>query len=146
MSGISSSTSSRCLGGEEILGTDPYADLDRETVSAILAEVDHLARTKLAESFADGDDTLPVFDPKTHSVTVPEDVKKSFRALMDSGTWQLELPAELGGQPTHHRFSGRSTNLTSAPIRRHLSTRPAPSSRTCCGQSATSVIGASPRS
>ena len=32
------------------LGTDPYTDLDRETVSAILAEVDHLARTKLAES------------------------------------------------------------------------------------------------
>ena len=31
------------LGREEILGTEPYADLDRETVSAILAEVDHLA-------------------------------------------------------------------------------------------------------
>ena len=43
---------------------------------------------------------LPVFDPKTHSVTVPESLKKSFRALMDSGAWQLELPAELGGQPT----------------------------------------------
>ena len=55
------------LGREEILGTEPYADLDRETVSAVLAEADRLARTKLAESFADGD--LPVFDPKTHSVT-----------------------------------------------------------------------------
>ena len=88
------------LGREEILGTDPYTDLDRETVSAILAEVDHLARTKLAESFADGDGALPVFDPKTHSVTLPEDIKKSFRALMGSGTWQLELPAELGGQAT----------------------------------------------
>jgi alkylation response protein AidB-like acyl-CoA dehydrogenase len=88
------------LGREEILGTDPYADLDRETVSAILAEVDHLARTKLAESFADGDGSLPIFDPKTHSVTVPEDIKRSFRALMDSGTWQLELPAELGGHAT----------------------------------------------
>ena len=88
------------LGRQEILGTDPYADLDRETVSAILAEVSHLATTKLAESFADGDDTLPVFDPKTHAVTVPEDIKKSFRALRDSETWQLELPSELGGQPT----------------------------------------------
>src|SRR5687767_14624573 len=86
------------LGREAILGTEPYADLDRETVSAILAEADHLARTKLAESFTDGD--LPVFDPKTHSVTVPESLKKSFRALMDSGAWQLELPAELGGQLT----------------------------------------------
>jgi alkylation response protein AidB-like acyl-CoA dehydrogenase len=86
------------LGREEILGKEPYVDLDRETVSAILAEADRLARTKLAESFADGD--LPVFDPGTHSVTVPASLKKSFRALMDSGAWQLELPAELGGQVT----------------------------------------------
>ena len=88
------------LGREAILGTGPYADLDRETVSAILAEVDHLARTKLAESFSDTDGNLPVFDPKTHSVTVPEDLRKSFQALMNSGVWQLELPEELGGQVT----------------------------------------------
>jgi alkylation response protein AidB-like acyl-CoA dehydrogenase len=88
------------LGREEILGIGPYADLDRETVSAILAEVDRLARTKLAESFPDTDGDLPVFDPTTCSVTVPEDLKKSFRALMDSGVWQLELPAELSGQIT----------------------------------------------
>jgi alkylation response protein AidB-like acyl-CoA dehydrogenase len=88
------------LGREEILGIEPYADLDRETVSAILAEVDHLARTKLAESFSDGDGNLPVFDPQAHTVTIPEDLKKSFRALMDSGAWQLELPEALGGQAT----------------------------------------------
>jgi alkylation response protein AidB-like acyl-CoA dehydrogenase len=88
------------LGREEILGTGPYADLDRETVSAILAEVDHLARTKLAQSFSDTDGNLPTFDPKTHSVTVPEDLRKSFEALMNSGVWQLELPEELGGQVT----------------------------------------------
>ena len=88
------------LGREHILGSAPYADLDRETVSAILAEVDHVARTKLAESFSDGEGNLPVFDPQTHTVTVPEDLKKSFRALMDSGAWQLELPEALGGQVT----------------------------------------------
>jgi len=88
------------LGREEILGTGPYAELDRETVSAILAEVDRLARTKLAESFPDTDGDLPVFDPATHSVSVPRDLKKSFRALMDSGVWQLELPEELSGQIT----------------------------------------------
>jgi alkylation response protein AidB-like acyl-CoA dehydrogenase len=88
------------LGREEILGTEPYADLDRDTVSAILTEVDHLARTKLAESFSDTDGDLPIFNPKTHSVTVPEDLKNSYRALMDSGVWQLELPEELGGLRT----------------------------------------------
>jgi alkylation response protein AidB-like acyl-CoA dehydrogenase len=88
------------LGREEILGVAPYADLDQQTVSAILAEVDHLATTRLAESFADGDGNLPAFDPQTHTVTVPEDLKKSYRALMDSGTWQLELPEALGGHIT----------------------------------------------
>jgi alkylation response protein AidB-like acyl-CoA dehydrogenase len=86
------------LGREEILGAEPYTDLDRETVSAVLAGADHLARTKLAESFADED--LPVFDPKTKSVTVPESLKKSVQAFMDSGAWQVELPAELGGHMT----------------------------------------------
>jgi alkylation response protein AidB-like acyl-CoA dehydrogenase len=86
------------LGREEILGAEPYTDLDRETVSAVLAGADHLARTKLAESFADED--LSVFDPKTKSVIVPESLKKSFRAFMDSGAWQVELPAELGGHMT----------------------------------------------
>jgi alkylation response protein AidB-like acyl-CoA dehydrogenase len=88
------------LEREEILGVEPYADLDRQTVSAILTEVDHLAVTKLAESFADGDGDLPIFDPRTHTVTVPEDLKKSFRALMSSGAWQLELPEALGGHIT----------------------------------------------
>jgi alkylation response protein AidB-like acyl-CoA dehydrogenase len=86
------------LGREEILGIEPYADLDRETVSAILAGADHLARTKLAASFADLE--LPVFDPKSHSVTVPESLKETFRAFMESEAWQLELPAELGGHVT----------------------------------------------
>ncbi|HET8914515.1 MAG TPA: acyl-CoA dehydrogenase [Propionibacteriaceae bacterium] len=86
------------LGREEILGIEPYADLDRETVSAILAGADHLARTKLAASFADLE--LPVFDPKSHSVTVPESLKETFRAFMESEAWQLELPAELGGHLT----------------------------------------------
>ena len=33
-------------------------------------------------------------------MTVPDDLKKSYRALMDSGAWQLELPEALGGQVT----------------------------------------------
>ena len=85
------------LRRQDILGTGPYADLDQETVSAILAETAHLARTKLAESFVVGDQDPPVFDAQAHSVVVPEAMKKSYRALVDSGAWQLELPAELGG-------------------------------------------------
>src|SRR5215218_5692989 len=88
------------LGRDKILGTGPYADMDHETAVAVLTEVDHLARTKLADSFAEVDRNLPVFDPSTYAVTLPEGLKRTYSALMESGSWQLELPAELGGQPT----------------------------------------------
>ncbi|WP_375424596.1 acyl-CoA dehydrogenase [uncultured Friedmanniella sp.] len=88
------------LGRDEILGKGPYADLDVETVDAILTEIDHLATTVVAASFAEADQHPPVFDPATHTVTVNEEFKASYRALMESGAWQLELPAELGGQVT----------------------------------------------
>ena len=105
------------LGREEILGIGPYADLDRETVSAILAEVDRLARTRLAESFSDTDGNLPAFDSPTHSVTVPEDLHKSFRAFMDSGVWQLELPEELSGQitPPSVQWAAHELNIGANP-------------------------------
>ena len=88
------------LGRDEILGTGPYADMDHDTAVAVLTEVDHLARTKLAESFAEAEHHPPVYDPETHSVRLPEGFKKSYKALIDAGVWQLELPAELGGQPS----------------------------------------------
>ena len=88
------------LGREEVLGTGPWAEMDRETAEAILGEIDRLARTKLAESFVDGDRNPPVFDPATHTVTTSDALKKSYRALLDSGGWQLELPADLSGQPS----------------------------------------------
>ena len=43
------------LGRDEILGHGPYEDLDHDTAVAVLTEVEHLAATKLAESFADSD-------------------------------------------------------------------------------------------
>jgi alkylation response protein AidB-like acyl-CoA dehydrogenase len=88
------------LDRDAVLGTGPYADLDHETAVAVLEEVEHLARTELAASFADSDRQPPVFDPQTHAVTMPEPFKRSYRAYMNAGWYRLELPAELGGQPT----------------------------------------------
>ena len=88
------------LGREEVLGSGPYADMDRETAEAVLAEIDHLAKTKLSDSFVESDRNPPVFDPVAGTVTVSDAFQKSYRALLDSGAWQLELPAELGGQPS----------------------------------------------
>ncbi len=88
------------LGRGEVLGKGPYQDMDSDTAVAVLEEVDRLARTKLAESFADSDAHPPVFEPQTHSVTLPASFKQSFQTYMDAGWYRLELPAELDGQPT----------------------------------------------
>ena len=82
---------------QDVLGTDPYPDLDEETARGILDEVNRLATGPVAESFADADRNPPVFDPATHSVRMPEGFRKSYRAFMDAEWWRLELPPELDG-------------------------------------------------
>jgi alkylation response protein AidB-like acyl-CoA dehydrogenase len=88
------------LGRGDVLGHGPYAEMDVDTAREVLHEVDRLARHELAESFAEADRTPPVYDPETHSVTMPEAFKKSYHAYMDAEWFRLELPPELGGQPT----------------------------------------------
>jgi alkylation response protein AidB-like acyl-CoA dehydrogenase len=86
------------FGTDEVLGTQPFADLDEETARGMLHEVAKLAEGPLAESFADADRHPPVFDPDTNSVKLPESLKKSWKALRDSEWWRLETAPELGGQ------------------------------------------------
>ena len=76
--------------GTDQLGTGPYQDIDEPTARGMIAEVARLAERPLAESFADGDRHPPVFDPATHSVTLPESLKKSFKALYHAEWWRLE--------------------------------------------------------
>jgi alkylation response protein AidB-like acyl-CoA dehydrogenase len=85
------------LGRGEILGQGAFADVDIDTAKSMLDEVRRLAEGPIAESFADADRNPPVFDPETHSVTLPESFKASYRALIDAGWDRLPLPQELGG-------------------------------------------------
>ncbi|MGD0561154.1 MAG: acyl-CoA dehydrogenase [Streptosporangiaceae bacterium] len=82
---------------QELLGQEPFAEVDTDTARGILEEVGRLAAGPLAESFADADRNPPVFDPATGEVTMPESFKKSYRALMDAEWYRLTLPPELGG-------------------------------------------------
>ena len=59
-------------GVDTVLGTGAYADFDAETATEMLAEMARLAEGPVAESFEEGDRNPPVFDPKTHTVTLPE--------------------------------------------------------------------------
>ena len=83
----------------ESLDAGDFGDMDTETAKGILAEVATLTEGPVAESFASADRNPPTFDPETHSVTLPEDFKKSFRAWYDAGYWSMGLPEELDGMP-----------------------------------------------
>ena len=65
----------------KVLGTGPYAEVDEDTARSILSEVERLATHELAASLLESDRTPPVYDPATHSVTMPESFKKSLPGL-----------------------------------------------------------------
>ncbi|MCE0765361.1 acyl-CoA dehydrogenase [Pseudonocardia kujensis] len=82
---------------QEQLGTGAFEGVDTDTAKGILSELNALATGPLAESFADADRNPPVFDPKTHTATLPQSFKDSYRALWDGEWYRLSLPVELGG-------------------------------------------------
>ena len=85
------------LGAGERMGTGPFAEMDADTASGVLHELEKVAAGPIAASFADADRNPPVYDPATFSVTLPESFKKSYRALVDGEWYRLELPTDLGG-------------------------------------------------
>ncbi|MBF6437565.1 acyl-CoA dehydrogenase [Nocardia cyriacigeorgica] len=85
------------LGIGSVLDSGAYGDLDTDTVKEMLNEVRRLAEGPLADSFVEGDRNPPVFDPETHTVTLPEAFKKSYRALEDGEWMKVGVREELGG-------------------------------------------------
>ena len=75
----------------------PGVDTDPTTLRALLRELHRLATGPLAEGFSEADREPPVFDPATHSVTLPDAVKRAYRLLWEGEWWRLGLPDELGG-------------------------------------------------
>ncbi len=82
---------------QERFDSAPFDGVDVDTARGVLSELAGLAVGPLAESYVDGDRNPAVFDPATHSVTLPESLKRSYRALWEGEWWRLGLPAELGG-------------------------------------------------
>ncbi len=82
---------------QDRMGIAPFEAMDTATARGVLSELNAVATGPLAEPFADADRNPPVFDPATHSVTLPESLKKAYRVLWDGEWWRLGLPDELGG-------------------------------------------------
>ncbi|HEX3789170.1 MAG TPA: acyl-CoA dehydrogenase [Pseudonocardiaceae bacterium] len=85
------------FGVQDRLGTGPFDQADEDTARGVLSELDNLATGPLADSFVDGDRIGTTFDPKTHSVTLPESFKRSYQALWDGEWYRISLPNHLGG-------------------------------------------------
>jgi alkylation response protein AidB-like acyl-CoA dehydrogenase len=82
-----------------VLGAGRYSDLDEDTVRTILAEAARLAEGPVAESFAAADRNPPVFDPVEHTISVPDELAKTVRAIKEAGWWRLGMAEEIGGIP-----------------------------------------------
>ncbi len=79
------------------LGTGAFELSDEDSARGVLTELNTLATGPLADSFEESDRNPAVFDPTTHSVTLPEAFKKSYQQVVDGEWWRLGLPDELGG-------------------------------------------------
>ncbi|HEX3731928.1 MAG TPA: acyl-CoA dehydrogenase [Mycobacteriales bacterium] len=79
------------------LGQGPFAQLSVDDANSVLEEVERLATGDFASSYAESDRTPPSFDPETHSVTIPDGLKTSYRKLLEGEWFRLDLPSELGG-------------------------------------------------
>ena len=85
------------LGLGAVLDSGSYGDLDEDTARTMLDEVARLAEGPVADSFAAADRHPPVFDPATHSVSVPSELAKSVQAIKDADWWRIGIAEEIGG-------------------------------------------------
>ncbi|KRF00975.1 butyryl-CoA dehydrogenase [Nocardioides sp. Soil777] len=80
-----------------VLGTGPWADIDREAVEDMLSAGAELAETALAASFADDEHGDVDFDPTTHSVRLPPAFHQSYKSYVAAEWWRMDVGPELGG-------------------------------------------------
>ena len=87
------------FGVHTVFGHGRFADLDVATAREMLAEITRLAEGPVAASFTEVDRQPPVFDPATHTVTLPESFKASVRAVLEAGWDKVGSGEEVGGVP-----------------------------------------------
>ena len=83
----------------DVLAAGGYGDLDVDTARTMLEEAARLAEGPVADSFAAADRNPPVFDPETHTLSVPDELAKSVQAIKDAEWWRVGIAEEIGGVP-----------------------------------------------
>ena len=85
------------FGVGDRMGHGAFEEMDSDTAKDLLKQSHELAHGALSDTFASADRNPPVYDPKTKTVTMPEDFKAAYQQLMDAEGWRLEIPGEIGG-------------------------------------------------
>ncbi|WP_433755773.1 acyl-CoA dehydrogenase [Nocardia sp. CA-135398] len=85
------------FGLDVVLDAGAFGDLDPDVARTMLTEAARLAAGPVAAPFAETDRTPPVFDPRTHSVRLPETFKRAVRAWYDVEYWRVGKAEGIGG-------------------------------------------------
>ena len=99
---------------EKALATGEFGDLDGESVRQMLAEASKLAEGPIAESFAASDRTPPTFDPQTHTVSLPDEFKRSLNAWRHCEWFRIGLD-DLKTMPSRTHSSANSACSATKP-------------------------------
>ena len=82
---------------DEVLKSGAFGDLDTDTVKVMLEEASKLAEGPVSAAFESSDRVPPTFDPETHAVSLPQELKDSVNAWTDAGWDKLGVEETLGG-------------------------------------------------
>ncbi len=85
------------LGIGTLLDSGAYGDLDADTARNVLEEVARFSEDVIAESFVDADRDPIVFDPSTHSISIPAPLRKTIMAVQEADWGTIGLPEGIGG-------------------------------------------------
>ena len=85
------------LKTEEVLASGAFGDLDADTVKMMLEEASQLAEGPVSTAFESSDRVPPTFDPETHDVSLPQELKDSINAWTEASWDKLGVEEEIGG-------------------------------------------------
>ncbi|MBX3586330.1 MAG: acyl-CoA dehydrogenase C-terminal domain-containing protein [Ramlibacter sp.] len=83
---------------DELKAMPKYAEIDTDTISAVLEEAGKFAAEVTFPLNISGDEEGCKLDPKTHAVTTPKGFKEAYAKYVEGGWPGLSCDTEFGGQ------------------------------------------------
>ena len=103
------------LGLDKALGQGEYSEFDADTVREMLTESARLAEGPIAASYVEGDRNPPVFDPETHTVSLPRTSRSRCRPSSTAAGTASASARSSAACRCPESWCGPSTSTCSAP-------------------------------